>query len=111
MVAKKTSGAYSKAIDDETLKKILEVIESGPQTAAGIRNLLRPRIPDNVEISPSDVHNLRLRCLSLRVKGVKLASDEDRRSKQSREDSPPHTDLQLMQRSTLQSEVKAQKAA
>jgi hypothetical protein len=34
-----------------------------------------------------------------------------RQSKQSREDSPPRTDLQLMQGSTLQSEVKAQKAA
>jgi hypothetical protein len=35
MVAKKTSGAYSKAIDDETLKKILEVIESGPRLQQG----------------------------------------------------------------------------
>ena len=58
MIAKKTSGAYSKAINDETLKKILEVIESGLQTAAGIRNLLRPWIPDNVEISAADIHNI-----------------------------------------------------
>jgi hypothetical protein len=34
-----------------------------------------------------------------------------RQSKQSREDSLPRTDLQLMQGLTLQSEVKAQKAA
>jgi hypothetical protein len=78
MIAKKTSAAYSKAINDETLKKILKVIESGPQTAAGICNLLRPWIPDNVEISAADIHNIRLRCLALRVKGVKLASDEDK---------------------------------
>jgi hypothetical protein len=75
ILARKTSGHYSRQVDEEQLKTILSMLEAGNISPAVLRYMLRPFIPDNVEISSDDIRNFRARALGLRSKGVSLASD------------------------------------
>jgi hypothetical protein len=51
------------------------MLEAGNVSPSVLRYMLRPFIPDNIEISSDDIRNFRARALSLRSKGLSLATE------------------------------------